>query len=331
MRAPAPSRSDLAVPGVVALWVVVVLGLDTVATLGQQRALGAVTWALLLGLLAREDRTTRAQVAVVVVFATVVEYVFAGWLGVYVYRLDNVPAFVPPGHGLVYLAALSLGRSAWASRHARAFLVTTMAACAAWAAWGLLLSPRPDVLGAFWCACLLAFARWGSSPLLYASAFVVVSGLELVGTSLGTWTWQPYDPTGVISIGNPPSGIAGGYAWFDAAALAATPWLLRHAGTASSRTGGRRRASATTATSTSPPPSTCSGPRRSPSSAAAAARLTTGSTVDTTAVSAGPSRSSAAKNADTAITVLISATPASASQPDGRCGSAGPAASATVS
>ncbi len=219
-------RSDLAVPALVAVWVLVVLGLDTVASLGGQRLLGLGTWLLLLGVLARESRATRVQVGVVVVFASVVEYVFAGWLGVYVYRLGNVPAFVPPGHGLVYLAALCLGRSAWAHRHARQLLGTTLAACGLWALWGLTLSPRPDVLGAFWFGCLLVFSRWGRSPLLYASAFLVVSYLELVGTSLGTWAWQPHDPTGLVSIGNPPSGIAGGYAWFDAAALAVAPRLL---------------------------------------------------------------------------------------------------------
>ena len=223
---PAP-RSDLGVVAVVGVWVVAVLGLDTVASLDEQRLLGAGTWLLLAALLARQSRATGVQVAVVVVFASVVEYVFAGWLGVYVYRLENVPAFVPPGHGLVYLAALCLGRSAWAHRHARAFLGTTLTACGLWAAYGLLLAERRDVLGAFWFACLLAFARWGRSPLLYAGAFVVVSALELVGTGLGTWTWQLHDPTGLVSIGNPPSGIAGGYAWFDAAALAAAPWLLR--------------------------------------------------------------------------------------------------------
>ena len=218
--------ADLRLPAVVAVWVLVVLGLDTGATLTGQRLLGAGTWALLLLVLRGESRATRVQVGVVVAFASLVEYVFAGWLGVYVYRLENVPAFVPPGHGLVYLAALCLGRSAWAHRHARAFLGTTLVLAGAWAAWGLLLSDRSDVLGAFWYGCLLVFARWGRSPLLYAAAFVVVSYLEIVGTQLGTWAWQPYDPTGLISIGNPPSGIAGGYAWFDAAALAAAPWLL---------------------------------------------------------------------------------------------------------
>jgi len=31
----------------------------------------------------------------------------------------------------------------------------------------------------------------------------------------------------VVSMGNPPSGAAGGYGFFDAAALAAAPWLVR--------------------------------------------------------------------------------------------------------
>ena len=228
-----PSRgAGLGLPAVVAVWVLVVLGLDQGATLGQQRLLGLGTWVLLAVLLRARSPATRVQVGVVVVFASVVELVFAGWLGVYVYRLEGVPAFVPPGHGLVYLAALELGRSAWASRHARRLLVATLVVGGAWALWGLLLSSRPDVLGAFWYVCLLGFARWGRSPLLYAAAFLVVSYLELLGTSLGTWTWQPYDPTGLVAIGNPPSGIAGGYAWFDAAALWATPRLLQRFGRA---------------------------------------------------------------------------------------------------
>jgi hypothetical protein len=213
------------VPAVVVAWVAVVLGLDTGATLTGQRLLGLVTWALLLWLLRAESSATRAQVAVVVVFASVVEYVFAGWLGVYVYRLENVPWFVPPGHGLVYLAALAIGRSAWAHRSTW-LQPLTLAVCGGWAVWGLTLSPTLDVLGAFWFVCLLALSRYGTSQLVYAGAFLVVSYLEVVGTSLGTWTWQPHDPTGLVAIGNPPSGIAGGYAWFDAAALVLTPRLI---------------------------------------------------------------------------------------------------------
>lgn len=212
--------------GGVAGWVLVVLGLDTGASLGQQRLLGVGTWGLLLLALHGEDRATRVQVGVVVAYATVIEYVFADWLGVYVYRLENVPAFVPPGHGLVYLAAFAIGRSAWAHRHSRGFVTVTLVLGGCWALWGITLSPQPDALGAFWFGCLLLFTWKGRSPLLYAGAFLVVSYLEIIGTSLGTWTWQPTDPTGLVSIGNPPSGIAGGYAWFDAAALWFAPRLL---------------------------------------------------------------------------------------------------------
>jgi hypothetical protein len=219
-------HGQVPVPAAVVVWVGVVLGLDTQASLGEQRLLGVGTWALLLLLLRREGTTTRVQVAVVVAFASVVEYVFAGWLGVYVYRLHNVPWFVPPGHGLVYLAALAIGRSAWLHRN-RWLVPVTLAAVAAWAVWGLFLSPTLDVLGAFWAVCLLGFSRWGLSRSVYCGAFLVVSYLEITGTSLGTWAWQPHDPlTGWVAIGNPPSGIAGGYAWFDAAALALTPRLL---------------------------------------------------------------------------------------------------------
>jgi hypothetical protein len=211
----------------VVLWVAVALGLDTDASLLQQRLIGVGTWALLLWLLRTESREARVQVAVVVAFATLIEYVFAGWLGVYVYRLHNVPAFVPPGHGLVYLAALSIGRSAWARRTSW-LQPLTLLVCGAWAIWGLTLSPTLDTLGAFWFCCLLVFSRYGASQLVYSGAFLVVSFLEIVGTSLGTWAWQPHDPaTGLIGIGNPPSGIAGGYAWFDLAALVLTPHLLR--------------------------------------------------------------------------------------------------------
>jgi hypothetical protein len=219
------TRNAVLVTGV-AVWVLVVLGLDTQTSLGEQRLLGVGTWLLLLLALRGEDRATRVQVGVVVVYATIIEYVFADWLGVYVYRLENVPAFVPPGHGLIYLAAFALARSAWAHRHRRPLIAGTLTAGGCWALWGITLSDRPDALGAFWFGCLLLFAWKGKSPLLYASAFLVVSYLEIVGTSLGIWEWQPKDITGLISIGNPPSGIAGGYAFFDAAALYLTPRAL---------------------------------------------------------------------------------------------------------
>lgn len=227
---------------VVLTWVPVVLALDRFATPEGQRLLGVGTWLLLIALLAWEAPVVRAQVVVVVAFATLVEYTFSGWLGVYVYRLDNVPWYVPPGHGLVYLAALAIGRSGPLRRHERQAVTTTVVLGALYAAWGLSpLAPRPDVLGAFWYLCLVGFIVFGRNRLLYVGAFVVVTYLELLGTWTGAWTWQPYDPTGLVAMGNPPSGAAGGYGWFDLAAVALAPGAVRRLAALSAWAGRARR------------------------------------------------------------------------------------------
>jgi hypothetical protein len=101
------SWSDRRGLAAVLLWIPSTLWLDTFASPLGQLALGAVTWALLLVWLWHETRLVRAQTAVVVLIAACIELVFSGWLGTYVYRLEHVPAYVFPGHGLVYLAAFT--------------------------------------------------------------------------------------------------------------------------------------------------------------------------------------------------------------------------------
>ncbi len=207
-------------------WLSVVLVVDSDGTLATQRLLGAATWGVLLLALRRTTPLVRTQTLVVVAFATAVEYAFSPGLEVYVYRFDNVPAYVPPGHGLVYLSAFALGHAPFVRRRLRAAVWVVAVPLAAWAAHGLFLADRQDALGAVWLLCLLAFLRWGPSTEVYVGAAVVVTWLELLGTELRTWVWQPVDPVGWLSIGNPPSGAAGGYGWFDLVALAAAPTLL---------------------------------------------------------------------------------------------------------
>ena len=221
-----PTRGSALIVGVVVGWITLVLLIDAGSTLGVQRLLGIGTWVVLLVLLAREALLVRVQTAVVVVFASAVEYTFSPLLEVYLYRFHNVPAYVPPGHGLVYLAALAIGRSMFVRAHTRACMTLVLVVGGAYAAYGLVVADRTDVLGAFWYLCLVGFFRWGPSQGLYVGAFVVVTYLELTGTALGTWAWQTHDPTGLVAIGNPPSGAAGGYGWFDLAALLSAPLLL---------------------------------------------------------------------------------------------------------
>lgn len=220
-------RGDLGIAGVSAGWITLILVADSASSLGEQRLWGVATWGVLLWLLRAETPLARIQVGVVIVFATAVEYTFSPWLEVYLYRLGNVPAFVSPAHGLVYLCALALGRSSVVRRWRVPLVALTLLAGASYALWGLLGTDHADVLGAFWFGCLVAFLIWGRSRLLYVGLFAIVTYLELLGTWLGVWEWQPFDPTGLIPIGNPPSGVAGGYGWFDLVAIAIAPSLLR--------------------------------------------------------------------------------------------------------
>lgn len=232
LSAPSPVPPGLgAGAGLVMMgWLSVVLWLDRAGgggSLWQQRGLGVLTWLVLLVALVRVTPLVRAQAAVVVGFATVVEYVFSPTLHVYTYRFENVPAYVPPGHGLVYLSAFVLGHAAFVQRSMRWWEATVIVLGGGWAAYGVLLADRPDVLGAFWYACLVLFLAFGPSKAVYVGAFAVVSWLELLGTQLGNWEWGSVDFTGSVSIGNPPSGAAGGYGWFDLAALLLAPRLVR--------------------------------------------------------------------------------------------------------
>jgi hypothetical protein len=88
---------DLGIVTAASGWITILLVTDRCSDL-----LGQTMWARHVGcagVLAAETPLVHTQVAVVVVFATAVEYTFSPLLGAYLYLLGNVPAFVPPGQG----------------------------------------------------------------------------------------------------------------------------------------------------------------------------------------------------------------------------------------
>ena len=176
----------------------------------QQYLLGALTFLALYLAALKAPKEQRMQVWVCVAVATGFEIFSSLIWGIYAYRLHNVPLFVPPGHGLVYLFGLLAAQ-------------TPIAVAGAWAVLGLTVLPvvtgRIDVQGAM---CFPVFAyfllrspRWP----LFAAIFIIVSELEIVGTSLGNWYWLPAAPWTGIPSGNPPSVIAAGYCIIDGTVL----------------------------------------------------------------------------------------------------------------
>jgi hypothetical protein len=198
------------------------LAADTQVGLPGQVALGGLTWLVLVAALRPLSGLARAQALGVVVFATAGEVTGSLVWGVYHYRLHNLPLFIPPAHGLVYVSGVALTR--WVPR--RTLVATAAVGACGWALAGLTVLPRLDVAGAVGVPLLLVFLLRSRSGAAYAGVFVVVAGLELYGTSIGTWRWAPALPGTGVPDGNPPSGAASGYVWFDVMALLVAPSLL---------------------------------------------------------------------------------------------------------
>jgi hypothetical protein len=227
-------------PGAIVLlilsFIAVVLGADQFATVGQQQLLGVATALLLLALTARVSPRLRAQVALVVATATCFEVIGSIIWGVYRYRLGNLPLFVPPGHGLVYLGGAAIAQMALVRRHPAAFGRLVLALAGAWAVLGLTgVLGRVDLMGAAGVVVLAVFLVFGPAPATLGGVFLVVGALEIYGTAIGTWRWAETIPGLGVSQGNPPSGAASGYVFFDLVALALAPALLALCATALAR------------------------------------------------------------------------------------------------
>jgi hypothetical protein len=222
---PVGTEKPLAFAAMVLAVIAGFLGLDHFAGVGGQVAIGATTWGILLAACVPLDPQERLRVLLVVIVATMAEVLGSIVLGAYTYRLENLPAFVPPGHGLVYLAGLRISQSAPVLRHRRAFLGGTLAFTSVWCLAGLLALGRTDVLGALAGLLLVYAIARGSRPTLYAGVFLVVAFLEIYGTSVGAWHWAAVVPGSPVPAGNPPSGIASIYVLFDIAAIRLAPRL----------------------------------------------------------------------------------------------------------
>lgn len=201
---------------------------DANASIEKQNALGVCGWVFLMGLLLGENREVRMQVAIAVVFATIGEHFASPFMGGYTYRFGNVPAYVPPGHGMVYLTAVALARSGLFLGHARAIATFVVLVCGAWSLWGISgFSEQGDTVGALLFCVFLVYLFKGRSPMVYLAAFFITTWLELIGTAVGTWKWAAIDPVLKLPQGNPPSGVAAWYCLVDAVAMGGAPLLLK--------------------------------------------------------------------------------------------------------
>ena len=207
-----------------ALYIPFILFVDSrLTSVYPQYLLGLLTFAVLYLSTRFSAPSERRQVWLCVVVATGFEIFGSLIWGLYRYQFHNLPLYVPPGHGMVYLFGLSAARTPLFRDHGRAVTRVALGLATAWAISGLtwlpLLTGRVDVLGAL---CLPIFAWFIlRSPRagVFAAIFFCTSLLEIFGTSFGNWRWAATAPYLLFPAGNPPSVIAGGYCIIDGTVL----------------------------------------------------------------------------------------------------------------
>src|SRR5438094_359604 len=150
------------------------LPVDRGTSAAQQFVLGLSAWAFLGIALRLQLRELRVQVLVLVGVATVLEVIGSIVWGAYRYRLENLPVYVPAGHGLFYLSALRLAALPAIARHSRAITIAVTVGATLYMLRNLTL-PLPDLLGFVTWAIFLRFIVRGTAPLLYAVSFAITS------------------------------------------------------------------------------------------------------------------------------------------------------------
>ena len=137
------------------------------------------------------------------------EYFFSVYLGMYTYRLGNVPWYVPFGHAAVYGRVFLFSKDALVRKYhkeiERLFAIIILALALIYMIYfsdtfGFLMT-----LSVF----LLLWFR-PEDRLYFYTMYIVVALLEIGGTAFGCWEWPSiaFGRFEFLPSNNPPSGIS---------------------------------------------------------------------------------------------------------------------------
>lgn len=189
------------------------LAIDQVGGPLGQPLVVAATWLSLLWILRAVPRATQVMMLICLVYASIGEVLLSLVWRVYDYRMGNLPLFVPPGHVLLFLLGLTLAPRL---TDGAVRLIATAAALVV----GALAFTGRDTFSAALCAVFLLSVMFGRERKLYATMFVLALTMELYGTWLGNWSWNPeVGRTGLVTL-NPPVAAGAFYCALDLLVMA---------------------------------------------------------------------------------------------------------------
>src|SRR5262249_11704673 len=141
-----------------------------------QLLLGAITFGVLCVCVRSAPVARRPEIWVCVPVAALFEVFGSLVWGGYTYRFHNIPAYVPPGHALVYVFGITAASLPFARAHERRVGHVVLAICTGWTVAGLTVLPlwthRVDASGALiwplFAWCILRSGR----PTLFAGIWL---------------------------------------------------------------------------------------------------------------------------------------------------------------
>lgn len=170
------------------------------------------------------NKRLKEQMIAAVLIGFFGEYLFSVFLGMYTYRLGNVPLYIPFGHAFVYIAVLCFSKAASIKKHhsklEKFFTIFILIYASMFLIFG------NDVFGfVMTIATLLILRKKPKERLFYLTMYISVAVLEITGTSYQCW-WWPSTAWGVFDFlpsYNPPSGISLFYFLLDLGTL----WMYK--------------------------------------------------------------------------------------------------------
>ena len=186
------------------------LAIDIGTDLPGQALVSAAVWLLLFYLLSDVEIGERRALLACLVIATVGELFLSLVWGLYTYRLGNIPMFVPPGHVLLLLLAMTL-----ADRMTKGTADAILGCAAVYAFVAAATGVDTFALPLLAALAIVSLLMPRHRPL-YASTFLLALALELYGTWLGNWTWAREVPVVALVTTNPPGIASAFYAVLDA-------------------------------------------------------------------------------------------------------------------
>jgi hypothetical protein len=167
---------------------------------------------MIIGFFIMYFRTVK-RVQELMIFAVIIgflgEYLFSKYLGMYTYRLGNIPLYVPFGHAVLFARVFRFSKVSLVRKYHKNIEQFFGSIIILFASMYLLFFA--DVFGFVMTICVfLLLWKRPKDRMFFFTMYLLVAILEIGGTAFGCWKWPniAFGRFEFLPSNNPPSGIS---------------------------------------------------------------------------------------------------------------------------